>query len=272
MNTELMRRALEYARMFGVTVIQHAEDRHLAEGGTMNEGAVSLRLGLKEIPSIAEETIVSRDILLARYTSGRLHIAHASTKGTIELVRNAKKLGINVTCEAAGHHFSLTDDYLEGFDSNYKMNPPLRSREDVDAIIAGLADGTVDCIVSDHAPHTIFEKEQEFDYAPFGIIGLETLVPLAFTYLVRTKKLTVPQTVEKFLNGYKILNIPFAGLKTGAKADVTVIDPNLEFEYTLESIVSKSRNTPFIGTKFTGAPVLTVVAGRVIMKNRKLTV
>jgi dihydroorotase len=142
----------------------------------------------------------------------------------------------------------------------------------VDAIVAGLKDGTVDCIVSDHAPHTIFEKEQEFDYAPFGIIGLETLVPLAFTHLVKPGKLTVPQVVEKFTNGYKVLNIPFAGLKEGAKADVTVVDPSLEFEYKLESIVSKSRNSPFIGTRFTGAPVLTVVAGRVIMKDRKLTV
>jgi dihydroorotase len=272
MNAELMRRALEYARMFKVTVIQHAEDRNLAEGGMMHEGAVSLRIGLKGIPSIAEETIVSRDILLAEYTSGRLHIAHASTRGTIELVRGAKKKGLAVTCEVTGHHFSLTDDLLEGFDANYKMNPPLRSREDVDAIVAGLKDGTVDCIVSDHAPHTIFEKEQEFDYAPFGIIGLETLVPLAFTHLVKPGKLTVPQVVEKFTNGYKVLNIPFAGLKEGAKADVTVVDPSLEFEYKLESIVSKSRNSPFIGTRFTGAPVLTVVAGRVIMKDRKLTV
>jgi len=272
MNSEVMRRALEYARMFGVTVIQHAEDKYLAEGGMMNEGQVSLRIGLKGIPPVAEESVVSRDVLLARYTSGRLHIAHVSTRGTVDIIRAAKKQGINVTCEATGHHFSLTDDMLVEFDSNYKMNPPLRTKDDVDAVIAGLGDGTIDCIVSDHAPHTIFEKEQEFDYAPFGIIGLETLVPLAFSRLVSTGKLGIVKTVEKFLNGYKILNIPFEGLKEGARADVTVVDPAREFVYSLDSIVSKSRNTPFIGTKFTGSPVLTVVNGRVVMKDRRLLV
>ena len=271
MNAELMRRALEYCKMFNIPLIQHAEDKNLSEGGTINEGLISTMTGLKGIPSIAEEIIIARDILIAKYTKARLHITHISTKGAVELIRNAKKQGVNITCDCTGHHFSLTDEKLRTFDSNYKMNPPLRLAEDVDAIIAGLADGTIDAIASDHAPHTIFEKEQEFDYAPFGIIGLETLVPLTFTNLVNTGKLTAFQAVEKFTkNPYAILNIKNDGLKENAVADITVIDPKCGFTYTKEDIVSKSCNTPFIGTKFLGAPVLTVVKGNIVMKSRKI--
>jgi dihydroorotase len=272
MNAELMRRALEYCKMFTIPVIQHSEDSHLAEGGQMNEGSISAVTGLKGIPSSAEEVIIARDILLAKYTGGHLHCAHVSTKGAVELIRRAKNDGVNVTCEVTGHHFSLTEESLRSFDTNFKMNPPLRTAEDVKAVIEGLKDGTIDCIVSDHAPHTIYEKEQEFDYAPFGIIGFETLVPLAFTHLVHTGIMKPVDVIRKFLAPYKILNLKCEGLKEGAEADITVIDPNLEFTYKKEDIVSKSVNTPFIGTKFKGAPVLTIVGGQVVMKDRKILI
>ncbi len=271
MNAELMRNALEYCKMFNIPIIQHPEDKNLSEGGTINEGYVSTLTGLKGIPSIAEEIIIARDILIAKYTKARLHLTHISTKGSVELIRQGKKDGVNVTCDCTGHHFTLTEEKLKTFDSNYKINPPLRTAEDVEALIAGLADGTIDAIASDHAPHTIFEKEQEFDYAPFGIIGFETLVPLTFTQLVNKGKITPYQAVEKFTkNPYFILNIKNDGLKEGAVADITVVDPNLEFILKKEEIVSKSCNTPFIGTKFKGAAVLTVVAGKVVMKDRKV--
>jgi dihydroorotase len=270
MNAELMRRALEYAKMFDIPVIQHSEDKSLAEGGAMHEGAVSIKTGLKGIPSLAEEIIVSRDIQLSRYTGGRLHVAHVSTKGSVELIRQARKQGVPVTCEATPHHFTLTHECIETFDSNYKVNPPLRSKEDVEAIIEGLRDGTIDAIASDHAPHTVFEKEQEFDYAPCGMIGFETMVPLVFTELVHKGRLTAFQAVEKLLAGYAILNIRTEGLREGGLADITVIDPGFEFVYRKEDIVSKSCNSPFLGRTFRGAPVLTMVRGRTVMKDRKI--
>ncbi len=272
-NADLMRRALEYSKMFNVPIIEHSEDKNLAEGGMINEGYISTITGLKGIPSAAEETIVARDILLAEYTQAKLHVAHISTKGSVELIRNAKQKGISVTCEVTGHHFSLTEDLLTSFDSNLKMNPPLRTKEDVAAVIAGLQDGTIDAIVSDHAPHTIFEKEREFDYAPFGIIGFETLVPLSFTHLVHTKKVSVYELIKKFtLNPYQILNIESQGVVKGAGANITVINPELELVYKKEDIVSKSCNTPFLNQKLKGWPVLTIVDGKIIMKNRKILV
>jgi len=270
MNAELMRRALEYSKMFDIPVIQHSEDKNLSADGMMNEGEISLWLGLKGIPSVAEEVIVSRDILLAKYTSGRLHVAHVSTKGSVELIRKAKQEKIKVTCEVTPHHFTLTDSCLKTFDSRYKVNPPLRSEEDREAIIEGLKDGTIDAIATDHAPHTIFEKEQEFDYAPFGMIGFETAVPLVFTELVHKKILSPYVAIKKLLEGYKILNIRNEGLREGARADITVIDPDFVFTYKKEDIISKSCNTPFIDREFRGAPILTMVGGRVVMKERKI--
>jgi len=272
-NAELMRRALEYAKMFNVPIIEHAEDKNLAEDGMINEGYISTLTGLKGIPSVAEDIIIARDLLLAEYTQAKLHIAHVSTKKSVELIREAKKKGVAVTCEVTGHHFSLNEELLSSFDSNLKMNPPLRSQEDVEAIIEGLQDGTIDAIVSDHAPHTIFEKEREFDYAPFGIIGFETLVPLTFTNLVHSKKLSVYEAITRFTkNPYSILNLTSQGIGEGAIANITVINPDLELEYKKEDIVSKSCNSPFIGKTFKGWPVLTVVEGKVIMQDRKILV
>ena len=272
-NAELMRRALEYSKMFNVPIIEHAEDKNLAEGGMINEGSVSTLTGLKGIPSVAEDAIIARDLLLAEYTQAKLHIAHISTKKSVELIREAKKKGVSVTCEVTGHHFSLNEELLSSFDSNLKMNPPLRSQEDVEALIDGLKDGTIDAIVSDHAPHTIFEKEREFDYAPFGIIGFETLVPLTFTNLVHTKKLSVYEVITRFTkNPYAILNLSSQGLVKDAIANISVINPDLELKYNKEDIVSKSCNSPFIGKTFKGWPVLTVVEGKVIMQDRKILV
>lgn len=273
MDADLMKRALDYSRMFGIPLIQHAEDTNLAEDGQINEGYMSTITGLKGIPSLAEEVIIARDILLSGYVPGRIHFAHISTKGSAELIRTAKKKSSFITCEVTPHHFSLTEEKLSDFDTNYKMNPPLRTEADRKAMIRGLKDGTIDVIASDHAPHTIFEKEREFDFAPFGIIGLETLVPLSFTELVKPGHLTEIQVIEKLTkNPSRILGLPCEGLKPGAPADITVIDMKTIREYKKEDIISKGCNTPFIGASLIGWPILTVVDGKVIMQNRKLLV
>jgi dihydroorotase len=252
-SAEVMRRALEYASMVGKPIVQHAEDPSLTKGGAMNEGFVSTTLGLPPIPAIAEETMIERDICLAEYTKAQYHVAHISTAGAVERVRLAKRKGLPVTCEATPHHFSLTDDAVRSFDTNTKMKPPLRTRDDVEAIKEGLRDGTIDAIASDHAPHSFDEKQVEFIYAPFGIIGLETELGLAITELVEPGFLTMRQLVEKFsVNPRKILRLPLIKIDVGERANLTMIDPGIEWIVDTQRFKSKSKNSPFNGWKLRG--------------------
>jgi dihydroorotase len=264
MNPMLMRRALEYARTFGLPIISHCEDLDLRGEGVMHEGKVSLKLGLKGIPAAAEEAMVFRDLTLARLTGGRLHIAHVSAAGSVALIRQAKAAGLMVTAETAPHYFTLTDEAVLGFDTHAKVNPPLRTAADVAAIKAGLADGTLDAIASDHAPHTSLEKEVEFEAAAFGLIGLETSLGLSLK-LVHEKVLTLPQLVAKLsANPARILGVKGGTLKPGAPADITLIDLNREWQVDAGKFASKSRNCPFQGWTLKGKATMTIVGGRVV--------
>jgi len=271
----MMRRAMEYARGFDLPVIDHCEDKSLARGGVMHEGHWSLVLGLRGMPAAAEEVDAVRDCTLAELTGAHVHLAHVSTRGAIEAVRRAKAQGLRVTCEVAPHHWTLTDEAVAGegkrvggvaYDTNTKMSPPLRSQDHIDAILEGLSDGTIDAIASDHAPHHADEKELEFDQAPFGIIGLETTVGLAFERLVRSGVISLERLVELCAtNPARILSLQDRGtFKTGARADVTILDPELLWKYDVSLSKSKSRNTPFDGYQFTGAAIATIVGGRVV--------
>lgn len=265
-NSELMRRALEYSRPFGLTLISHAEDLSLVGEGVMNEGFVATELGLKGIPWVAEDAATARDIMLAEFTGGKLHVAHVSTKGSVELVRQAKKRGVRVTCEATPHHFTLTDEAVRGYETNAKMNPPLRSSEDVAAIRAGLADGTIDAIATDHAPHHIDEKNVEFNIALNGIVGLESALPLTLE-LVNEGILTLPQAIRLLTCGpAQALGIPRGTLAEGVAADVTIIDPELSWTLEAEKLASKSKNTPFDGWIMKGAATHTLVGGKVVFQ------
>jgi dihydroorotase len=265
-NAELMRRALEYARGIGIMVISHAEELSLVGEGVMNEGAVSTRLGLKGIPWAAEDVATARDVYLAEYSNSPLHVAHVSTKGSLRIIRNAKERGVKVTCETAPHYFSLTDDAVKGYNTNARMNPPLRTAADVAAVKAALKDGTIDAIATDHAPHHIDEKDVEFNIAANGIVGLETALPLALK-LVEEKVLTMPQLVEKMaLNPARILGIDRGTLASGAVADITLIDPKGEWTVTEEGLKSKSKNSPWLGEKMKGQAAYTIVAGKVVYK------
>lgn len=261
-DSQLMRRALEYASDFGLIVISHSEESTLSSG-VMNEGAMSTRLGLKGIPTAAESIMVYREIALAEFTGTKVHIAHVSTAMSTELIRSAKARGVRVTAETAPHYFTLTDEAVAGYDTNTKMNPPLRSIADREAIRLALADGTLDAIATDHAPHSILEKETEFDAAANGIIGLETALPLALA-LVRDKVIDEKRLVELLaVNPAAILGIPAGTLHSGTVADITIIDPERDFIYTEEQIVSKSHNTPFLGWRLQGRAVLTMVGGEI---------
>jgi dihydroorotase len=264
MNSQLMRRALEYAQVFNLPVISHAEDRDLAGDGVMHEGVVSTRLGLREIPSAAEDVMVFRDCSLAELTGGRLHIAHVSSAGAVELVRQFKAKGVQVTAEATPHHFTLTDEALENFDTNLKVNPPIRSSFDLTAIQQGLADGTIDAIATDHAPHSTIEKDVEFDYAAFGMIGLETAFPLTLR-LVDQGLLSPLEAIEKLTsNPARIIGVDLGRLTPGLPADVTLIDPNREFTVDVNQFRSKSRNSPFHGWQLRGKTVMVLRDGKVI--------
>ncbi|HBD07911.1 MAG TPA: dihydroorotase [Syntrophobacteraceae bacterium] len=264
MNSQLMRRALEYARIFDLVVISHAEDLQLSHGGLMNEGAVSTRHGLLGIPSAAEEIMVARDLLLAEFTRGRLHLAHVSTAGSVRMIRDAKQRGIHVTAETAPHYFTLTEDDVVGFSPLFKMNPPLRRSTDRDAIRAGLADGTIDAIATDHAPHSTLEKDTEFNLAANGIIGLESALPLVLE-LVRESVLTPLQAIAKMSwNPARILGVPGGTLRPGVTADITVIDPAEEYTLNCETFHSKSRNCPFHGREVHGRVSMTVVGGTIV--------
>ncbi len=241
----ILKRVLEYSAMYNLPVIEHCEDETLA-GGAMNEGLNSTMLGLPPLPSVAEDLIVARDLLMAEYTNGRIHIAHISTKKSVELVRQAKKSGVKVTAEVTPHHFTLTDDSVKTYDTNYKMNPPLRTKADVEEIINGLKDGTIDCIASDHAPHSAEEKEVEFEFAPNGIIGLETQIGIALTELYQKKILSLEQVVEKMaVNPRRILNIPVPKFNPGEPADFTILDTDEVWTVDFNQFKSKSRNSPF---------------------------
>ncbi|MHB8336214.1 MAG: dihydroorotase [Ignavibacteriaceae bacterium] len=248
----ILKRAFEYSKMYNVPIIEHCEDETLS-GGAMNEGLNSTMLGLPPIPSVAEELIVIRDILLAEYTGGKIHIAHLSTKKSVEMVREAKQKGISVTSEVTPHHFTLIDDSLKTYDTNFKMNPPLRTKADVDEILLGLKDGTIDCIASDHAPHSAEEKEAEFEHAPNGITGLETQVGLALTELYHKKIITLGQLIEKMsINPRKILNLPVPNFEVGQIANFTILDLTEIFTFDINRSKSKSKNSPFDKRLLTG--------------------
>ncbi len=254
-SASIVKRALEYSSMYNVPIIEHCEDETLA-GGAMNESINSTLLGLSPIPSVAEDLIVMRDILMTEYSGGKLHIAHISTKNAVDMVRQAKKKGIKVTAEVTPHHFSLSDDFVKTYDTNAKMNPPLRTNKDVDAILEGLKDGTIDCIASDHAPHSPEEKEVEFEFAPNGIVGLETEVGLSLTELYQKKILSLEEIIYKLsINPRKVLNLPVPKFEKGSTANFTILDIDEVWTVDINKFKSKSRNSPFNKKLLTGKSV-----------------
>ena len=261
-DPELMRRAFEYCLMFDKPVVNHAESLPLTKGGVMHEGKVSMLLGLRGMPAAAEDVMVARDIALAELSGGRLHVMHVSTEGTVQIIHRAKKRGVNVTAEVTPHHLTLTDECLTSFNTNFKMNPPLRSRKHVDACLEGLRDGTIDAIATDHAPHSIEKKIQAIDMAPFGIVGLETALGVLVTKLVTPGLLSWSQLAEKMsTNPAKILGLAKGTLAVGADADVTVIDPDCRWTVTESELVSKSKNSPYLGAELTGRAHAVIVGG-----------
>lgn len=269
-NSGLMRRAIEYSQMFDVTVISHCEDMALGEGD-MNEGPVATSMGLRGISPAAEEVMAARDILVADAVGGRVHIAHISTRNTVELVRQAKKRGVKVTCETCPHYFSLTEEAVLGFNTNAKMNPPLRTADDVAAIKEGLADGTIDCIVTDHAPHHPDEKDCEFGYAKNGIVGLETSLGLGIKNLVKEGVLTMSQLIEKMaVNPSNILGISRGNLGVGHAADIVIFDPDKEWTVDIVQLHSKGKNSPFDGFKLFGKPEYVIKDGEILINQGEL--
>jgi len=263
-SASLMRRALQYAKMFDRCIMQHCQVLELTVGGVMNEGFESMKLGLGGMPAAAEDIMVARDIRLAEITGGRLHIQHISTERAVELVREGKRRGIDVTAEACPHHFTLTDERLRTFDSNYKMNPPLRTRPDVDAVIGGLRDGTIDLLATDHAPHAAEKKLRELDQAPFGIVGLETLIPIVALALIEPGHLTWSGAIRKLtVEPAKLLGIDKGTLRPGADADLTIIDPATPWTIDPSAFYSKSRNTPYAGWEVRARAHTAIVAGEV---------
>lgn len=264
MNARVMRRAMETARSFGLPVIDHCEDLHLSAGGDMNEGVESVRLGLRGIPAVSEDVMVARDILLAELTGARFHVAHISSRLSVEMVAFAKARGLAITAEATPHHFALADCEMPPYDSNYKMKPPLRSTCDLEAITEGLASGAIDAIATDHAPHAGSEKMQEFEQCPFGILGLETAIGVALERLVHTGKISLMRMIELFTTGPShVLNLNRGRLAIGWPADVTLLDTNRIWTYDVNRSASKSRNSPFHGHTFRGGPAAAIVRGQV---------
>jgi len=265
MNAELMRRALEYSKMFDIPILGHEEDTNLSKNRHMHEGFYSTKLGIQGIPALSEEIMVARDIMLTEFTSGRFHVCHISSKGSVELVRQAKAKGIKVTCEVTPHHFTLTDQAVESYDTNTKMNPPLRSDEDRQALIDGLKDGTIDAIATDHAPHSIEEKEAEYIYAPFGITGLETAFGLITSQLLDTKILTLKDIYDRCVqNPRKILNLDVPKIKTGENANLTLFSQKENWTYNDSISFSNSQNTPFIDHPLTGRSVVVINNGKIL--------
>jgi dihydroorotase len=264
-NSNIMKRAFEYAATRDLLLSQHCEEYTLTEGFSMNEGMISTKLGLKGYPSVAEEIILSRDIMLAQYCGNRrYHASHISTAGSVRIIKDAKSRGLRVTCEVTPHHFSLTEKEIEGYDTNFKMNPPLRTEKDIEALKQGLADGTIDCIVTDHAPHTLYEKEVEFEKAPNGIIGLETALGVSMTYLVHKKVFSLSQLIEKMsVNPRKILKLPELIIKEGTEANLTIFAPNQDWIVDIDLFKSKSRNTPYSDMKLKGKPKFVINNGQI---------
>jgi dihydroorotase len=266
MSAEIMRRALEYSKMVNIPVIGHEEDTTMTVNGHMNEGFVSTCLGLGGIPSVAEDLMIARDIMLVEYCGGRFHVAHIATKTGVELVRQAKARGVSVTAEATPHHFSLTDEAVRGFNTTAKMKPPLRIEEDVQAIVEGLHDGTIDVIATDHAPHSWEEKAAEFIYAPFGIVGLETALGLSVSRLFETKKLSLTALIEKFtVNPYKILGLKAPSIQKGNIANLSIFDVETEWAFIEKNSLSKSTNSPFIDWALKGKPYAVVNNNQIFM-------
>lgn len=264
-DSALMRKAMVYASMFDKVIIDHCEDPFLFEGGQINEGYISTLLGLAGIPAAAEEIMVARNILIAREMGTRVHIAHVSTEGSLKLIRQAKSEGVKVSCEVTPHHLTLTEKAVMGYDTNAKVNPPLRTQSDIDALLEGLKDGTIDAIATDHAPHHMDEKDLEFDKAAFGMVGLETALGVILTHIVKEGVLSLNAAIEKMTSGpAKVLGLDMGTLKIGAPADITVIDPNRVWTVDKNKFFSKGRNTPFDGWRLTGKAVLTMVDGRIV--------
>ena len=271
MNARLMRRALEYGRTFDLPIVQHAEDHHLSQGGAMNEGESSTRAGLPGQPAEAEEIIVARDLILVEMTGARYHVAHASTARTVDMVRAAKARGLPVTCEVTPHHLMLTDRECLGYDTAAKMYPPLRTDRDVEALRDALADGTIDAVATDHAPHGANQKQCEFDCAAFGMIGLETAFPIALA-LVTEGRMSLMAAIERLTSGpSRTLSLPGGSIPEGAAADLTVVDPELSWIVQADDLESKSKNTPFLGKTMRGRPVFTMVAGKVLCDRLEVT-
>ena len=267
MNARVMRRAMEIARSFGLPVIDHCEDLHLSAGGDMHEGLESTRLGLRGIPGCSEDVMVARDILLAERTGARFHVAHISSRRSVELVAEARQRGIPVTCEATPHHIALADTDMRPYDSDFKMKPPLRELADVEGVIEGIVDGTVDAIATDHAPHPGSEKMQEFEKCPFGVIGSETALAVALDRLYHTGRIPLMRLVELFTAApARILGLNRGRLAEGSPGDVTVFDPDIEWTYDVNQSFSKSKNTPFDGRRFRGGPVAAIVGGAVVWR------
>ncbi len=267
MNARMVRRAMELAGSLDMPLIEHCEDLHLSAGGDMHEGVKSTRLGLRGIPRNSEDVMVARDLILAEVTGCRYHVAHISSENAVAMVRYAKSRGLRVTAEATPHHFVIADEDMPPYDSNYKMKPPLRDRRDVDAVISGLIDGTIDAIATDHAPHPGAEKMQEFERCPFGIIGLETALPLALERLFHSGKVSLRDLVAMFTNRpANVLSLPGGSLRVGARADITVFGLDHEWTYDLARSPSKSRNSPFDGRHFRGGQLATIVGGEIVWR------
>ena len=270
-NNELMRRAVEYAHMFGLPVMDHCQDEALTKNAVMNEGLVSLRLGLRGWPAAAEDIIVSRNVILSSHTGAHIHLQHLSSGSAVEIVRRAKQRKVNITCEATPHHIALTDDLVVGYDTNFKMNPPLRTEADRRTIIEGLKDGTIDCIATDHAPHTNYEKDKEFDYAPFGIIGLETSLPVTLDILHHQEGMPLIDVLALMTSKpARIIKLPAGTLAPGAASDICIFDPEERWTVDATALQSKSANSPWLGKQMRGRVRHTIVGGRVVVDNCRL--
>ena len=270
-SNELMRRACEYAKMFDLPLMDHCQDASMTQGSVMNEGAVSTRLGLRGWPHAAEDIIVARNVILSEYTGAHIHLQHISSKFSVDIIRRAKTRGVRITAEATPHHLALTEEALATYDPNFKMNPPLRTEADRRALIAGLRDGTLDCIGTDHAPHTDYEKDKEFDYAPNSILGLETALAVSLDVLVRQNKFKLPFVVDLLTRRpAEVMRLPAGTLAAGAAADICLFDPNEKWRYDAKAGFSKSSNSPWHGQTLTGRVKTTIVDGRVVFDAGKI--
>ena len=270
-SNELMRRACEYAKMFDLPLMDHCQDHSMTVGAVMNEGVVSTRLGLKGWPNAAEDLIVSRNAILSTYTGAHIHLQHISSKNAVDLIRRAKSRGVKITAEATPHHIALTDDCIEGYDPKFKMNPPLRTAEDQEAIIEGLKDGTIDIIATDHAPHTDYEKDKEFDYAPNGILGLETALPITLQVLLRKNKFRLAKIIDLMTRKpAELLGLPAGTLTPGAAADICLFDPKEKWTYDAKAGFSKSANSPWDGEELQGRIKTTIVDGKVVFDGKQV--